>query len=57
MRLDNWFKKALQGQRQLVFVTGEPGIGKTTLIDAFVFRVQNPQSHEESQRSKRKRQK
>src|SRR5262249_29791325 len=28
-------QRALQGQRQLVFVTGEPGIGKTTLVDAF----------------------
>jgi DNA-binding winged helix-turn-helix (wHTH) protein len=28
----NW---AMQGQRQLVFLTGEPGIGKTALVDAF----------------------
>src|SRR5262249_24096813 len=28
--------KALRGERQLVFVTGEAGIGKTTLIDAFL---------------------
>src|SRR5262249_55136740 len=27
--------RALHGQRQLVFVTGEPGIGKTALVDAF----------------------
>ena len=27
---------ALQGTRQLVFITGEAGIGKTTLVDAFV---------------------
>lgn len=27
---------ALSGKRQLVFVTGEPGIGKTTLVDAFM---------------------
>ena len=27
--------KALQGQRQLVFITGEAGIGKTTLVDVF----------------------
>jgi DNA-binding winged helix-turn-helix (wHTH) protein len=26
---------ALRGQRQVVFVTGEAGIGKTTLVDAF----------------------
>ena len=29
------YERALHGERQLVFVTGEPGIGKTTLIDAF----------------------
>ena len=28
-------KKALRGQRQIIFVAGEPGIGKTTLVDAF----------------------
>src|SRR5215467_7025340 len=28
------FKKALRGQRQIVFVAGEPGIGKTTLVDS-----------------------
>jgi predicted ATPase len=27
--------RALHGQRQLVLVTGEPGIGKTALVDAF----------------------
>ena len=29
---------ALGGTRQVVFVAGEPGIGKTTLVDAFVAR-------------------
>jgi DNA-binding winged helix-turn-helix (wHTH) protein len=28
-------EQALQGQRQVVFVTGEAGIGKTTVVDAF----------------------
>ena len=28
--------KALSGTRQTVFVTGEPGIGKTTLLDTFL---------------------
>src|SRR5271157_1941393 len=28
-------RKALQGQRQIVFITGEPGIGKTSLVDEF----------------------
>jgi DNA-binding winged helix-turn-helix (wHTH) protein/tetratricopeptide (TPR) repeat protein len=29
------FKKALRSQRQIIFVVGESGIGKTTLVDAF----------------------
>jgi DNA-binding winged helix-turn-helix (wHTH) protein len=28
--------RARQGDRQIVFVTGEPGIGKTSLVDAFL---------------------
>ena len=34
-QLHRWLVKALNGVRQVVFVTGEPGIGKTTFIDAF----------------------
>ncbi len=30
------FDQALRGESQVVFVTGEAGIGKTTLVDAFV---------------------
>jgi len=37
--LQERFARALQGQRQVVFVSGEAGIGKTTLIDAFVAQV------------------
>ena len=33
-RLNGWLERALLGERQLVFVTGEPGIGKTTLVSA-----------------------
>ena len=33
--LDGHLTKALSGHRQVVFVTGEAGIGKTTLLDAF----------------------
>ena len=29
------FKQALQGKRKVVFITGEAGIGKTTLVDTF----------------------
>jgi DNA-binding winged helix-turn-helix (wHTH) protein/tetratricopeptide (TPR) repeat protein len=28
-------KKALEGQRQIIFINGEAGIGKTTLVDVF----------------------
>src|SRR4051794_8132049 len=31
--------KALDATRQVVFVTGEPGIGKTALVEAFIGRV------------------
>jgi predicted ATPase len=33
------FAQARQGARQLVFVTGEAGMGKTTLVEAFVAEV------------------
>jgi DNA-binding winged helix-turn-helix (wHTH) protein/predicted ATPase len=32
-------ERARHGERQLVFVTGEPGIGKTTVVDTFLGRV------------------
>ena len=35
LQLRTWFGKMLSGQRQIVFVTGEAGIGKTALVDAF----------------------
>ena len=35
-RLHSWFAAAQRGARQLVFVTGEAGIGKTTVVDAFL---------------------
>ncbi|MCA9707781.1 MAG: protein kinase [Myxococcales bacterium] len=37
--LDRWAQAALRGERQVVLITGEPGIGKTTLIDAFLERL------------------
>ena len=43
------FKKALRGQRQIIFVAGEPGIGKTTLVDSFHQRA----SHEAKVRTAR----
>jgi DNA-binding winged helix-turn-helix (wHTH) protein/tetratricopeptide (TPR) repeat protein len=38
-QLARWFERAQDGERHLVFVTGEPGIGKTTLVDAFLGRL------------------
>jgi DNA-binding winged helix-turn-helix (wHTH) protein/tetratricopeptide (TPR) repeat protein len=35
-QLQSWYEKALRGERQIVFVTGEPGIGKTALTEAFL---------------------
>ena len=35
-QLRSHLKLANSGRRQVVFVTGEPGIGKTTLVDAFI---------------------
>src|SRR5262245_52476215 len=35
-RLDELLARAVASRRQIVLVTGEPGIGKTTLIDVFV---------------------
>jgi DNA-binding winged helix-turn-helix (wHTH) protein/tetratricopeptide (TPR) repeat protein len=38
-QLHQRYAAACQGQRQVVFITGEVGIGKTTLVDAFVTEV------------------
>jgi len=35
-QLHRYWAKASDGARQIVFVSGEPGIGKTALVDAFV---------------------
>jgi DNA-binding winged helix-turn-helix (wHTH) protein/tetratricopeptide (TPR) repeat protein len=35
-QLERWWEKARHGDRQVVFVTGEPGIGKTTLVEALL---------------------
>jgi DNA-binding winged helix-turn-helix (wHTH) protein/predicted ATPase len=34
-RMRSWLEKMLEGERQIVFVTGEAGIGKTALVDTF----------------------
>lgn len=38
-QLQQCFEKALAGDAQMVFVTGETGIGKTTLVEAFLERI------------------
>ncbi len=48
-QLHGWLEKALRGERQVVFVTGEPGIGKTAVVEAFLQslaaeQVQSPRS-------------
>lgn len=35
-QLQQWFAQAQRGQRQVVLVSGEPGIGKTALVNQFV---------------------
>ncbi|MGH9794065.1 MAG: ATP-binding protein [Candidatus Acidiferrales bacterium] len=35
-QLQDALNKALQGQRQMIFITGEAGIGKTALLDVFL---------------------
>src|SRR5215470_10097486 len=34
--MGKWLNRALAGNRQVVFVTGEAGIGKTSLVEAFL---------------------
>lgn len=43
-QLHTCFLNAQQGQRQVVFITGEAGIGKTTLVDAFVEQIASSNS-------------
>jgi DNA-binding winged helix-turn-helix (wHTH) protein len=38
-QLESLFQRAEAGNRQLVFVTGEAGIGKTTLVEMFLARL------------------
>jgi DNA-binding winged helix-turn-helix (wHTH) protein/predicted ATPase len=42
-QLHGWLQKALSGERQIVFVTGEAGIGKTALVEAFLQQVTSDQ--------------
>jgi DNA-binding winged helix-turn-helix (wHTH) protein/predicted ATPase len=38
-KLEHWLEQSCRGVRQVVFVTGELGIGKTALVDAFLGKV------------------
>jgi DNA-binding winged helix-turn-helix (wHTH) protein/predicted ATPase len=38
-QLHRWLAGAFRGEQQIVFVTGEPGIGKTTVVEAFLTEV------------------
>ena len=38
-RLQTWLDAAWRGRRQVAFLTGEAGIGKTAVVDAFLERV------------------
>lgn len=40
-RLHQWFDTALEGVRRIGFIVGEAGIGKTTLVDAFMAQVES----------------
>jgi predicted ATPase/DNA-binding winged helix-turn-helix (wHTH) protein len=40
-QLHAWLAKALEGMPQVVFVAGEPGIGKTTVVDAFLAQAES----------------
>src|SRR5262249_5306245 len=35
-QLHSWLEKTLEGERQVVFVTGEPGLGTTAVVHAFL---------------------
>ncbi len=43
-QLQQWWGMAQQGQRQFGFISGEAGLGKTTLVDAFVAQVRAEQT-------------
>ena len=38
-QLEYWYESAVDGDRQFVFITGEAGSGKTTLVDLFLQRL------------------
>lgn len=43
-RMQGWLEKMIGGERQIVFVTGEAGIGKTSLVDTFARSIASDRS-------------
>jgi serine/threonine protein kinase/tetratricopeptide (TPR) repeat protein len=43
-KLEGFLKQAIEGTGRVVFITGEPGIGKTSLSDEFLRRVRKHQA-------------
>ncbi len=39
VQLHQWWAQTVAGERRVVFITGEAGIGKTTLVEAFLAQV------------------
>ena len=37
--LEGWYQQAAHGTRQLVFISGEAGVGKTTVVEMFLRRL------------------
>lgn len=38
-QLRSWYSRVLEGQRRIIFVSGEAGIGKSTFVEAFLDRT------------------
>jgi DNA-binding winged helix-turn-helix (wHTH) protein/predicted ATPase len=36
LQMRRWLERSLTGERQTIFITGEPGIGKTTILQKFL---------------------
>ena len=43
-QMQRWLAQALRGERQVGFVTGEAGIGKTTLVATFIARAEGEEA-------------
>ena len=43
-QLEHWLRAAMRGERQINFVVGEPGVGKTTVVESFLASALGPTS-------------